>query len=100
MTETMFRLRMKMATPPNNDWYADLTPQDVNDLVSSPQEIFTGDWSWLDDIEVEVEKEARPAYCPKTKRKLTYDIHTGEALDAETLIPIDNFVDFNNKPIL
>ena len=85
MTEAMFRLRrtVKMANSYSydlpikipNTYKMDFTIDFLNDLCDSH-------------------------FCPKTGRKITYDKYTGEPLDAETLIPIDNFVDFSNKPIL
>lgn len=80
-----------MANPPSN-YYDNLLQEDWKKFLAD-----------LDDMDMEMEwlnDPEKPQVCPKTGRKLTYDKHTGEALDAETLIPIDNFVDFTNKPIL
>jgi len=59
------------------------------------------EWAmWEEGLKDTLDIDTRPQYCKKTGRKLTYDVHTGEALDAETLIPVGNFVDFSNKSIL
>lgn len=97
MTEAMFRLRQRQAMDNNFiinkiENYSVETTDPIDEWPNSKiWEEWFQDFSGVD---------TRPQYCKKTGRKLTYDVHTGEALDAETLIPIDNFVDFSSKSIL
>lgn len=72
------------------NWYDDLTKEDAKELISSPDNC---------DPDHECYRD-RPKVCPKTRRPLVYDKHTGQALDAETLMPIENYVDFTNQKIL
>ena len=70
-------------------WYDDLTDDDWKELIAKP-----------DDIDLDFDlNDDRPNVCSRTGRTIIYDKQTGKPLDAETLIPIDNYIDFTKKSI-
>jgi len=52
------------------------------------------------DWDLGLTEEDLPSIDKRTGRETVRDPYTGELLDAETLLPIDSYVDFLSRPIL